>query len=494
MLVAMRSRLHALSLSARLVAVVTGLLVVALLVTGVVTTALLQGVLVGQVDEDLRSVTRNPRALEGIANSAGGPRGQGPPTDYYVQLTDADGGVLRSVASPNQGQVDLEPVSLDRAEARDGEPFDMDDDLRAVAVPVRVPVVLANGETSVEVGVATIARSLEPVERQVRIVALSFLLIGLLVVTACALLGAVGVRRAFRPLREVEAVAAAFGDGDTTRRVDAAPATTEVGRLGRSVNAMLDRIETSLAAREASETRMRRFVGDASHELRTPLATVRGFAELHRIGAVTSPDEVTTSFRRIETEAVRMGGLVDDLLLLARLDEQRPLDAAPVDLLVLAADARHDATALAPDRQVALTGPVDGAPPGPALVTGDDARLRQVLANLLANALRHTPAGTPVQLGVGVRDGAAVLRVVDHGPGVPAQDAERVFERFYRADTSRARHQGGGSGLGLAIVAAIVGAHRGTAALVPTRGGGATAEVVLPLAVGPGRLDDGVGA
>ena len=165
-----------------------------------------------------------------------------------------------------------------------------------------------------------------------------FLLVGIVVVFACGLLGAAGVRRAFRPLREVEAVATAFGDGDTTRRVTALPPTTEVGRLGRSVNAMLDRIETSLAAREASEGRMRRFVADASHELRTPLAAVRGFAELHRIGAVRDPDDVAVAFGRIETEAVRMGGLVEDLLLLARLDEQRPMAAEPVDLLLLAAD------------------------------------------------------------------------------------------------------------------------------------------------------------
>jgi len=179
---------------------------------------------------------------------------------------------------------------------------------------------------------------------------------------------------------------------------------------------------------------------------------------------------------------VRMGGLVEDLLVLARLDEQRPMAREPVDLLLLAADGRLDARALAPERAVSLGGPADGAPPAPAVVVGDDAQLRQVLANLLANALRHTPAGTPVEIGVGAVAGAAVLRVVDHGPGVPAEEAERVFERFYRADPSRARHQGGGSGLGLAIVAAIVAAHGGSVRLMPTAGGGATAEVRLPLA------------
>ena len=488
---AVGERLGALPLSTRLVAVVTGLLVVALLLTGAVTTALLQRVLVAQIDDDLRGVSRDPNALRGVvfASQDRGPGGV--PSEYLVQLTAADGTVLERLRSPNQGEVELESITLARAKAEGGEPFTLGGDVRGVAVPAR----LQDGQ----VGVVTIAQPLAPVERAVSAVAAWFVLVGALVVVACATLGAAAVRRAFRPLREVEAVATAFGGGDTSRRVDAAPPTTEVGRLGRSVNAMLDRIETSLAAREASENRMRRFVADASHELRTPLAAVRGFAELHRIGAVTGPEEVDVAFRRIETEAVRMGGLVDDLLLLARLDEQRPMAAEPVDLLVLAADARHDAGALAPDRDVDLVGPVDGAPPAPAPVVGDDARLRQVLGNLLANALRHTPAGSPVQIGVGVREGPvplALLRVVDHGPGVPAEDAERVFERFFRADPSRARHQGGGSGLGLAIVAAIVTAHGGAVRLVPTPGGGATAEVVLPLADGPdgGRpqaVDDG---
>ncbi len=274
-------------------------------------------------------------------------------------------------------------------------------------------------------------------------------------------------------------MATAFGGGDTSRRVDVRAPGTEVGRLGGAVNAMLDRIETTLAAREASEQRMRRFIGDASHELRTPLATLRGFAELYRMGAVREPEEVTSTFRRIEDESTRMGGLVEDLLVLARLDEQRPLRLQPVDLLVLAGDAVHDSSALAPDRAVRLTG-LDGAErPSPAPVTGDEARLRQVVTNLLGNALRHTPAGSPVELGVGRRDGRAVLQVVDHGAGVPPELAEKIFERFYRADASRTRSSGG-SGLGLAIVAAIVQAHGGTAAVRPTPGGGATFEVVLP--------------
>ncbi len=478
--------LHELPLSTRLVAIVTSLLVVALLLTGVVTVALLQRVLVSQVDGDLVRVVGNQQVLRAVVQSAGDPTSvPNLPSDYIVQLNDAAGErVTLSPTPPNQPATSaLEPVSLDQAEALEGAPFTTDvsrgDQLRAIAVPV---------PTAGSAVVITIARSLAPVDRAVSAVAAWFLVIGVLVAVTGALLGAAAVRRAFRPLREVEAVASAYGDGDTSPRVADTPATTEVGRLGRAINAMLDRIETSLAAREASEERMRRFVGDASHELRTPLAAVRGFAELHRMGALTGPQEVASAFRRVEDEATRMGGLVEDLLLLARLDEQRPMRREPVDLLVLAADARDDARALAPDRTVRLVGAEDGSPVRSALVTGDEPRLRQVLENLLANALRHTPAGTPVEIGAGVRDGSAVLRVVDHGPGVAPEDARKVFERFYRSDVSRVRTQGGGSGLGLAIVAAIVGAHGGAVRLVPTPGGGATAEVALPLAHegGPG--------
>ena len=481
---AVHERLHRLSLRARLIAVVLGLLVVALVATGAITLVVLHRVLLGQVDDDLLAVTSSPSRIAALRAAEQDPPGEAYPSDYVVQISDAEG-VPRWVTPepPNHSGAPLRLRDLDLAEAqrREGEPFTVSADGERWRVAV-TPATLtaASGRGSVTGSVA-VSRSLKGVEASTAAVAAWFVLVGVLVVLAGAVLGAGAITRAFRPLREVESVATAFGAGDTSRRVDAAPPGTEVGRLGRAVNAMLDRIETSLAAREASEARMRRFVADASHELRTPLAAVRGFAELHRIGAVREPGEVTAAFGRIEAEAVRMGGLVDDLLLLARLDEQRPLRQDPVDLLLIAADACQDARALAPDRSVGLAG-VDGAPPAPVVVVGDDARLRQVLANLLANALRHTPAGTPVELGVGVRDGWALWQVVDHGAGIPAQDAERVFERFWRADSSRARGGGGGSGLGMAIVAAIVHASGGAVRVVPTPGGGATIEVALPLA------------
>jgi two-component system OmpR family sensor kinase len=256
---------------------------------------------------------------------------------------------------------------------------------------------------------------------------------------------------------------------------------------------MLALIESAFGARAASEAsarrsedRMRRFVADASHELRTPLTTIRGFAELYRQGAARDPAELDRLMRRIEDQAARMGLLVEDLLLLARLDTQRPLDRQPVDLLALAADAVNDARAVAPDRRIELVlGGDDGDPSTPPVVLGDDRRLRQVLANLVNNALTHTPAGRPIEVRVGAstldgRPGAAV-EVVDHGPGLAPEQAERVFERFYRADPARS-HAAGGTGLGLSIVAALVAVHGGTVGVDSVPGRGARFRVVLPLA------------
>jgi two-component system, OmpR family, sensor kinase len=267
-----------------------------------------------------------------------------------------------------------------------------------------------------------------------------------------------------------------------------------VGRLGLALNAMLSQIERAFRDREASESsarasedRMRRFVADASHELRTPLTSIRGFAELHRQGAVNDQEAVSRILGRIEGEAQRMGLLVDDLLLLARLDQQRPLEQRPVDLLTMAADAVADAGALAPGRPVRLlTSSLEDVPP---IVTGDEARLRQVLGNLVSNALRYTPAGSPISIRVAVEGADALLEVIDAGPGLAPEDTDRVFERFYRADPSRTRGMpaaglssaGGGSGLGLSIVAALVAAHGGAVSVQSTPGAGARFTVRLPL-------------
>jgi two-component system OmpR family sensor kinase len=480
-----------LSLRIRLLAVVAVLLAVALVAAGTLTVTNLRGQLVTQVDAQLASVTQDPGSLERLVEQLqreGAPVGEDAlPSRYVVEVFFDDASVEDSGPlsdGTTKGLPDLPELTSAQAEQVEGRFRTVagtdGTTWRMVAVPVVARVPQAGGP---QPAAALVALPLDDVQATLKSVSARFVVLGVVLVAALLLIGWFLVGRAFRPLREVQSVTTAFGAGDTTRRVDVKAPSTEVGQLGSDVNGMLDRIETTLAAREASEQRMRRFIGDASHELRTPLATLRGFAELYRMGAVRDPDEVTSTFRRIEDESTRMGGLVEDLLVLARLDEQRPLRHAPVDLLVLAADAAHDSTALAPERTVRLVG-VDGRPPQPAVTTGDEARLRQVVTNLLSNAFRHTPSGSPVEVGVGVRPDAVVLQVVDHGPGVPPQEADRIFERFYRADASRTRSSGG-SGLGLAIVDAIVRAHGGVALLHPTPGGGATFEVRLP------RLPDG---
>jgi two-component system OmpR family sensor kinase len=351
------------------------------------------------------------------------------------------------------------------------------------------------------------------------------LIVSLITLTVLAIVGVALVRRSLRPLVEIEQTAQGIASGDLSRRVPEWDERTEVGRLGRSLNSMLDQVESAFrdradseAAARRSEVRMRQFVADASHELRTPLTTIRGFAELYRQrgglenGANGIPRaDLDRIMRRLEQEASRMGVLVEDLLLLARLDQQRPLDTRPVDLLTLAADAVHDARVMAPQRSINLTVEPGAAP----IVLGDEVRLRQVIGNLMSNALVHTPDGTPVEVRIrpgtpdGERAGPPVpsgtvpqgqasaprsgvpgaprrwptvqVEVADHGPGLTPEQADRVFERFYRADQARSR-QAGGTGLGLAIVSALVTAHGGTVTAEPTPGGGATFRIVLPLA------------
>jgi two-component system, OmpR family, sensor kinase len=282
------------------------------------------------------------------------------------------------------------------------------------------------------------------------------------------------VRVGLRPLAGIGQTAGAIAAGDLTRRVEPADSRTEVGRLGLSLNAMLAQIESAFEERRASETRLRRFVADASHELRTPLTSIRGYAELFRRGAQTRPEDLAKTMSRIEEAAARMGVLVDDLLLLARLDQGRPLDLAEVDLGAVARDAVETARAIDAERRLDLE--VEGD----TRLLGDEGRLRQVVENLLTNVRTHTPAGTAARVRVR-RDGEAVmLSVADDGPGIQADTAGRVFERFYRGDPSRSRATGG-AGLGLSIVAAIVEAHGGTVVASSGEGEGATFEARFPI-------------
>jgi two-component system OmpR family sensor kinase len=328
--------------------------------------------------------------------------------------------------------------------------------------------------------VTTVAIDLSDVQSTVRALVWSQAGIGAAVLLVLGVLGYAVVHRSLRPLAEVEETAAAIAAGQLDRRVPQRDPRTEVGRLSLALNGMLAQIQRAVASSESSaeaartsEDRMRRFITDASHELRTPLTTIRGFAELYRQGAAR---DVEMLMSRIESESRRMGLLVEDLLLLARLDAQRPLERRRVDLLAMATDAVHDARSIAPRRDITLD-VFDG--PGTPEVLGDEARLRQVLGNLVANALQHTPETAAITVRVGTDGDSSILEVCDQGPGMTQEDAHRVFERFYRADSSRARASGG-TGLGLSIVDSLVLAHGGTVSVTTAPGEGCRFLVRLP--------------
>ena len=460
----------------RLLTVVGVLLAAALAASSLLVATLMRSYLLDRTDEELRTYGEIAAA---VAYGSGGTQTLQP--NFTVRLYRPDGsGVLKLAEAATEPDAEPAIPTLTAADPRvtTSQPFTIestspdDADLRWRAIA---------GLNSSRDAIYVVAVPL----RQLDATLTSFLgyaaLIGLVVLAAALGLGWFAVRRAFRPLTQMEDTAAAIAAGDLTKRVPEPASHDEVASLSRSLNAMLAQIEQSFAVREASEERMRQFVADASHELRTPLATVRGYAELYRQGAVTKPEDVAGAFGRIESEASRMSGLVEDLLVLARLEGSRPLDLDDVDLAVLAGDATQDARVLAPDRHIRLVGL--GGPLGPVHVRGDEQRLRQVVTNLVSNALHHTPPRTPIEIALGSRpSGEAALEVRDHGEGIDPARARRVFERFYREDPARSRSgQGsGGTGLGLAIVAAIVTAHRGKVGVARTPGGGATFVVELP--------------
>jgi len=473
------------SLRARLVLCLLALAGLGLLVAGAITYAEQKSFLIDRLDQQvaasLPTVSRQLDETGANVPGYGGAHhdfdeGHGPggppgaavnlPPGTFGQRQDASGTVLGSVVF-TYGQKRLSSPDIPKG-LEPGSVVTVDS---AAGGGVRYRVVAV--ETPDQPGTTIAAVPMVEADRTLdRLLRVEALVIGG-VLLALALVAWLIVRLGLRPLDRIGDTAGAIAAGDLSRRVSPATPATEVGRLGIALNAMLDRLEQAFAEREASETRLRRFLADASHELRTPLSSIRGYAELFRIGAARDEADTEKAMRRIESETVRMGVLVEDLLTLARLDELHDHVREEVDLAHLARDAASDARAIDPSRSIGVAGE------DRAVVLGDPHQLRQVVGNLMRNALVHTPAATPIELTVGRKDGQVSLEVRDHGPGLPAAAQDSVFERFWRAEKGRSRGRAG-AGLGLAIVAGIVTAHDGTVTAENARDGGARFVVALP--------------
>jgi two-component system OmpR family sensor kinase len=550
------------SLRTKITGVTVLVLTFGLLIAGTGTMAILKQALVSQVDTQVGAISESKVSayLEGDA-SAFAMQSQ---NELYMALYGRDGNLIDQSWSSGEA---LAPrvwphVNFDQALSSVGktDPIVVRGEASGTEFRGRFVAVSVGGCESCYV--VYVAASMRTTDTIVATYLTIFFGLGLGVIVLGALLTRILVTNTFLPLREVEQTAARIADGDFSQRLSGATPNTEVGRLNRSLNTMLARIDRAFRDRARANEQMRRFVGDASHELRTPLVTVRGYAELYRMGALQTPDDVAQAMERIEKEAIRMGGLVEDLLELARLDETKPMRLERVDLSPLARDAVMDARAASPGRDIRLVVdtppprlrtstrpediPVQAPPPpaiarprsGPTTATGpmalaagtfarlrsrrprkgtddeqplltfdpiahtsspelsvpavvfaEENKLRQVVANLMGNALRFTPGDSPLEVGVSAdaTTGRATIAVIDDGEGIPPQIRDKIFQRFWRADSSRTRETGG-SGLGLAIVSSIIAAHQGTVSVVETPGGGATFRVELPLAA---PVDDG---
>ena len=477
-----------LSLRARLLLGVIALAAVGLVAADLITYSRLSSFLVDRTDTSLNAAHH---AVEGALTGpgsgpgpGGGPNGSigaltaAAPGDY-IQLRQLDGAVIGGNFVPQfSGSEAPSPPKLPATIALPAASAGGGDRVTYLTVPSQSNDsrwrVRASIEPSAPNRILIVATSLADVDSTLHRLLLIELLVTALVLAAIGGLGLWVIRLSLRPLDAIETTAAAIAAGDLTQRVELADEQTEVGRLGLALNAMLAQIEESFNARDASERKLRRFVADASHELRTPLAAVRAYAELFTRGAAERPDDLARSMSGISREAERMSVLVDDLLLLARLDEGRPLEQEPVELADVVGEAVDAARAVEPNRPIDVT-------LEPATVIGDRDRLRQIVDNLLANIRAHAGPETPVQVTLSRANGTAEITVADSGPGLTEDEASHVFERFYRADGSRARASGG-VGLGLAIVAAVAQAHGGDVSARSVPGEGATFSIALPLA------------
>ncbi|HEY0718438.1 MAG TPA: HAMP domain-containing sensor histidine kinase [Streptosporangiaceae bacterium] len=511
-------------LRVKLITALLALVALALAVISFTNTAVFQRYLQSQADSQLRSLMINTQnRLPGAGGGNGYQDHYIPTTGFVVEMLDPSGNRLSQFGGigSTTGSLPRVPTSTAWLSAHQNRPVTVpaqsgNDGWRILFVQIpNAPITITEPDGTqtdqVETLTLVVGEQIGNIDRPIGYLAWLDVVVSLAIMLGLGVVSVAVVRTNLRPLDDIEETAQEIAAGHLERRVPDRDPRTEVGRLGQSINTMLSQIETAFRAQQESEEaalrseeRMRRFVADASHELRTPLTAIRGFAEYYRQrGGVAIPDErhrgslapedLDRIMQRVEGEASRMGVLVEDLLLLARLDQQRPIEHRPVDLLVLAADAVQDTRMIAPGRPVQL----DVEPGQAFLINGDEARLRQVIGNLMSNALAHTPDGSAVdvRLRAGFLPGppagpgapatsvpAAVLDVADHGEGLTPEQAQRVFERFYRADQARNRKSGGGNGLGLAIVSALVAAHGGTATVESAPGQGATFRVTLPLA------------
>ena len=393
------------------------------------------------------------------------------PTSISLTLIGPAGIVLGQIGGDlNSTEITsyLQSITPEQVIERANRPFTIEapqSDFRVIAQ--RLPTGL---------GIVVVAQSFEDIDRTLLRLQGLFILIGLVMILFIALASRKVITVGLRPLATVEATAERIAEGDLTARLPDVKPNTEVGRLVNTLNMMLGRIEESFSARVDSESKLRRFVADASHELRTPITAIRGFAELHRQGAVTGEEKTKELIGRIENESKRMGSLVEDLLLLARLDQSREMKAEPVNLSKLVLDAVESARAAGPNHVVNFDKSDEEI-----YALGDNDRIHQVVANLLANARTHTPAGTKIDVSVTQSEDGVRIRIADNGPGLSDRDQSRIFERFYRADASRVRTDGEGTGLGLSIVDAVMRAHAGQVSVESELGKGAAFTLFFPL-------------